>query len=360
MNILNKIINKTATLAFLIGGGLVPAAQKEDLTQQELPGTDYVTAASHISYTENFNFGAVTYHVQAYDYASPFLGLAGVEYDVTIYWNDNGPCGYAVSDKKFSELYSSYWLGVQAKKHNVPVWLTEARTKAHEKQHIKDHKKFDLLNFKGFNNLETDKSSVEKRRAEISDRMEARAMAAGLEGMKKAIKKHINGVNKEIKNIKKSAKEQHSQEQRIAELNKKLEEYQDLLQNAESLMLKMYGTTPIMASGTKYVDAYKIYIKQGDMLKDKKFAAFIYSQTPVLEAYFAECVKELRAKKSTSGYTESILLRGRPVCRPCMWGDLLGKCKHCWCPNHGNVPSKYEKRKGDYIPDNYKTLEQKK
>lgn len=415
MNMFKKIIYITSLLASMIFASPAPAAPKVEITPQDWPELCYKTRAKSITCTRDYSFGALSYNIQASE-NEPILGVAYSTFDLTIYWDKNGLTGYKTTNKKVEERFNLSLIEQRAKKHNIPNWLSEAGTRAHERQHAKDHKNFNLLNFKGFDTLDTDKTEMIKRRAEISDRMEARAMAAGLEGMKKAIKEHITEISRDIKKIQreqeklKKLEEQllvhlnaikegnnkkilpekklsklvnhieelqhHSSDwdKNMAELNLKLTEYNNLLQNAEALMLRMSGTTPIIASGTLYVDAYNMYIKQGNMKNDEVFAEFINSQNAALEAYFEESIRELKDKKIASPYTRkyNVLPKeieamdfeitilddsNRPVCRPCMVGDTMGTCKHPWCKNRNNKHSRYVREKGDYIPMNYDTLE---
>lgn len=411
-----KLIYRATMLALLICAAPAPATTpKGNDTLQDLAECTYQTTPKSITYKADYSFGALTYHVQAVEYQAIF-GATTATYNLTVYWGNNGLSGYTVTDKKTFDRYNLDLIKQRAQKYNIPDWLAEAKTRSHEKQHAEDHKKFHLLNFVGFENLNTDKTSILERRANISTVMEARALAAELKGMKQAINKHIAEVKQEITKIQAEPKKLQKLEKKlqvhlnaiksgntkkilsekklsdlvediqelqshradwdknIAALNLKITEYNNLLQNAESLMLRMNENAIIKDSGTRYVDAYNKYIKQGDMENNKAFTAFVQSQTPALDAYFEECVKELKAKKAVSPYTanysklpkfmnsmdfEMTMLdnNARPVCRPCMWGDTLGKCKHCWCPNYGNVPSKYAKQPGDYIPQNYATLE---
>lgn len=163
-------------------------------------------------------------------------------------------------------------------------------------------------------------------------------------------------------------------------------------ENPENFMRQFYGNAVITQSGTKYAEAYDTYKKlenkkKKDREKDheesldetiKKTYNEIYERAKkcAYEYYQLykknigvndgfvlkeDVIKETREQTGNNGeVTNDVVIVGRPVCRPCYYRDPLGKCSYSWCPNQGNVHSEYQKKEGDYIPDNYSNPFQKK
>lgn len=123
-----------------------------------------------------------------------------------------------------------------------------------------------------------------------------------------------------------------------------------------------------MISGTsvKYADAYRMYVKNASSnekaTSNSFFKKFITSRDEIVDNYLRDYTEKvfiptIKTGEHTSPKELTLPQNRRPVCRPCMLGDTMGKCTYAWCPNYGKQPSEYKQQPGDYIPINYETLE---
>lgn len=410
------MIKKTAItvatcLSFLLGSaGTAFSAPTIEIKPQPRPNISYKTTPGEVVYNSDKSWGYWTCEVSSSHYAMR-AGWVNSAYDLIVSWKDGKITGYSETNRTITGGYDINAVQLGAQNTGLPVSIVEAGVIAHEKRHVDDHsnKKNSLLSFEGFSDSTASTTGIMKRRSELVDRMEALAMTAQRDAMKKAakdasakvksIEKNINQINKiqeqlnilnDPTNPQNAKQKPENIEKEIAKLTKNLQKLTALREKEnwdailselreaakyasrtdeqwENALLLLVGDSKIESSRTLYKNAYKQYAKSFNERKNKyEFVKInkqakaltdaVISHEPALMAYLEEHYKNhIAANPDNSGYVPAELpINVRPVCRPCMMGDTIGTCSYSWCANgKGNRCKDFKSQKGDYIPLDY-------
>ena len=326
MNIIKAL---SITVLTLLGIAAMPTVTAQTKMQSYTQSPrEYSVQGEELVCTADKKNGYMTYRIKSFQFSKGMAGWVEHAYKLTVKFENGKVKQYAVSDFNSAIQVDHLQIKQVADSHHIPEDFLKKAIFAHEKQHASDHKENEnsLISFVGFEKSSAGDSDILKRYAELTDRMEALAMTAQLKTMTRIAKKYPATKNMTKEELK-------------------------------QLLFELSGSLPIEVSGTTYEKAYKSYA-ENKSLKEQKIALkqAIRNHDAALLTYFRnhyQKVVEMDPNiefESTRGYDTA----SRPVCRPCMMGDTLGKCKYIWCPNFGNRHSEFRSQKGDYIPSDYK------
>jgi len=292
---------------------------------------------------DDMSRGVITFRQKGRIYGS-LLGY--VDYDLTFkpIWNKKGNNGYtawgvesnAKRDGKIEAVYvdkeindhamrminDSIFRGVE---YNIqdPGELRKM-VEAHENKHVEDIKSYPWivlnLDFSISEGSEPIKIAEEKR-LELLYVMEARAVSAEINAYKKILNK------RRVKNAQKYAKE---------------------------IVYASYGKAKIADTEMTYIEAHEKYAKSNLLKMAKEYREeLLKGLSNMVNNRVVRKEEVYRARSAARVIMHAASDSGRPVCRPCMWGDSIGKCQFWWCDNSGEYHSKYKRKPGDYVPNNY-------
>ena len=395
MNYLMKLWLKIIFLCTMLSATIsLGAPKKNAILPQARPDTSYNVTPIRLIRSDDSNLGIATYRIRSFNLGSQ-VGWAITTEEITVTWKNGQYQGYQVGPSTQTGGYDLAMVEQTAKNWNIPFDVLESSIIAHEKQHMEDLKKYKSLNFIGFEDTSVDNQALQQRHNEIAVLLEARAVSAQINAFYKEIKStkaKLGTITNQLNNHNKNSSKKvtgkkydagkllnHDQYVALQDESKKLSGYLDALfkknkrgqyiltkEAIEEFVLKLHGDAIISGTSVKYADAYKKYVKDASN-KEKAtnnsfFAKFITLRNEIVDNYlriYTEKVLIPTIKTGKHTFSQELTLpkNRRPVCRPCMLGDTMGKCKYAWCPNYNNQPSKYKQQPGDYIPINYETLE---